>query len=159
MTPTLTEADLEPFARSGHAWRWRDPRYDVLPDHVLRSIRALRHATAQQYFGQSLLVDRWIRDCPAREIEADANDENLVSGWLQGCGADTEMVVASWSENEAVYLPWGVFRTYWSSFCYPSSDDVTVWPPDQRWGLSFSHSGMFYWRAGGQAGDIQPSRP
>jgi hypothetical protein len=156
MRPALTEADLEPFPSSGYAWRWRDPKYDVLPDDVLRSIRALRRDKAQQFFRPSLLIDEWIRDRPAREIGTDAHDERLVSEWLRECGADTDMVIASWSEDEAVYLPWMVFRKYWSSFCYPSSDDVTVWPPDERWGLSFSHSGTFYWRSRGHAPDVQP---
>jgi len=146
MTCTLTEDDLEPCTHSGYAWRWSDPSYDVLPDHVLLSIHALRRGKARQCFQQSLLIDQWTRDDPAREIETGA-DENLVSEWLDGCGAGTEMVIASWSEDEAVYLPWAVFRNYWSSFCYPSTDDVTVWPSDGQWGLSFSHSGRFAWRA------------
>ena len=119
----LTEADLEPFTQSAYAWRWCDPKRDVLPDDVLRSIRALRRGKAREYF-----------------------QENLFSEWLQGCGADTEMVIVSWSEDEAVYLPWAVFRKYWSVFCYTSSDDVTVWPLDERWGLSFAHWGVFSWR-------------
>ena len=146
---TVTEADFAPWTASGYAWRWRDPKFDVLPDDVLQSIRALRRERARQCFQQSLSIDRWIRDRPAREIEIDALDETLVSEWLRECDLDTEMVIASWSEDEALYLPWAVFSEHWSSFCYPSSDDVTVWPPDQRWGLSFSHSGVFYWRAGG----------
>src|SRR5688572_12499649 len=104
----LTEADLEPFTSSGYAWRWRDAKSDVLPDDVLRSIRALRRDKAQEYFPQSILIDGWIRDCPTREIETDAHDENCVSEWLRECGTDTEMVIASWGEHEALFLPWEV---------------------------------------------------
>jgi hypothetical protein len=157
MASTLTGADLEPFTSSGYAWRWRDPKYDVLPDDVLRSIRALRRDKAQHYCQQSLSIDRWVRDRPAREIETDAHDENFVSEWLRECAADTEMVIASWGDDEAVYLPWKVFRKYWSSFCYPSSDDVTLWPLNDEWGLSFSHDGVFHWRLGGPADDVPPT--
>jgi len=121
-----------------------------MPEDVLRSIWALRRDKARQYFPQSLRIDEWIRERPAREIDIDAHDENLVSEWLRECVSDAEMVIASWSEAEALYLPWSVFRKYWSSFCYPSSDDVTVWPPDEQWGLSFAHSGKFSWRDAGE---------
>ena len=112
---------------------------------------ATRH---RQYFRQSLLIDRWILDSRSGQIETEAQDENSVSESLRECVTDTDMVMASWSEDEAVYLPWAVFTRYWPSFCYPSSDDVTVWPSDEQWGLSFSHSGMFSWRARGRAGDL-----
>jgi hypothetical protein len=143
----LTETDLEPWTSSGRAWRWRDRTYDVLPDDVLRLIRAVRRDTAQQYFQESLVVDRWIRDRPTREIDIDAHDEDSVPEWLRECAMDGAMVIASWSDAEALYLPWTVFTKYWSSFCYPSSDDVTVWSLDEQSGVSFTHSGTFYWRA------------
>ena len=146
MVPALTEADLEPFTASGLSWRWRDVKYDILPDGVLRSIRALRRDGSRRCFPQSLLIDAWIRDRPAREIDIEAHDANFVSEWLREHVSDAESVIASWSDEEALYLPWAVFSEYWSSFCYPGSDDVTVWPPDEQWGLSFSHSGVFYWR-------------
>jgi hypothetical protein len=151
MTPEPTPADLEPFAASGHAWRWRDPKYDVLPDDVLQAIQAVRRPKAEDYFQPSLNIDRWVRAQPAREVTTDDHDEAAVAEWL-GAGTDpNEMVIASWSETEAIYLPWSVFRKYWSSFCYPSSDDVTVWPVDESFGLSYSHRGVFYWRSRNRA--------
>ena len=147
MTPVLTEADLEPYAASGFAWRWRNPKYEVLPAGVLQSIRAVRRPKAEEYFQPSLTIDKWVRERPMREIETEAHEQKVVSDWLRACVPQAEMVIASWSQDEAVYLPWSVFANYWSSFCYKSSDDVTVWPQDERWGLSFTYRGAFYWRS------------
>lgn len=147
LTIELTDADLGPYTSSGFAWRWKEPKYDVLSEAVLHSIRALRRTAAGQQFQSALALDRWARDSPEREIRTTGHDESVVTRWLLECRTESEMVLASWSEDEAVYLPWSVFSTYWSSFCYPSSDDVTVWPPSERWALSYSHSGAFYWKS------------
>jgi hypothetical protein len=147
MTPEPRPVDLEPFSASGYAWRWRNPKYDVLPDDILQAIHAVRHPKAQDYFQPSLNIDRWVRAQPAQEITTDDHEEDAVAEWLGAGTLASQMVIASWSEDEAIYLPWSVFRKYWSSFCYPSSDDVTVWPVDESFGLSYSHIGVFHWRS------------
>lgn len=147
MTPTLTEDDLEPFTSSGLAWRWRDPKYDVLPDTALQGIRSIKKTKSEEFFRPSIDIDNWVRARPAREIDTEATTDAAVSEWLLAGGVGDEMVIASWSEQEAIYLPFVVFSTYWSSFCYPASDDVTIWPADERWGLSYSHRGVLYWRS------------
>lgn len=147
MNMVLTDDDLEPFSASGFAWRWKDPKHSVLPDNALESVRALRRPVARLQFQPSLEMDRWVRDNPGREIDTDANPEGAVAAWLSLAGFGSDLVIASWSEDEAVYLPLLTFATYWSAFCYPSSDDVTVWPLTRLWAISYAHSGQFFWRA------------
>jgi hypothetical protein len=70
-----------------------------------------------------------------------------VEDWLRRLVTSDYVVVACWSETDAVLLPWNVFCRSWSAFCYPSSDDVIVFPLTEEWILAFSHEGTFYWRA------------
>jgi hypothetical protein len=82
MTPGLTEAGLEPFATGGYAWRWRGPKYDVLPADVLQSIRALRRDRAHQVFRPSLLID----DGSAIALRAKSRPMHMTTNSFQnGC--------------------------------------------------------------------------
>ena len=143
----LTDDDLEPYTSSGYAWRWNDPKYAVLPDAALKSIKTLRRQVARAQFEPSLEVDHWVRERPDRTVHTDTMEEEAVSGWLNQGGSSSDVVIASWSEDEAIYLPWPVFTRYWSSFCYPASDDVTVWPLTNPWALSYDYIGAFHWRS------------
>ena len=143
----LIDDDLEPYTSSGYAWRWRDPKQGLIPDTVLTSVKKLRRQAARAQFEPSLEVDRWVRERPERAVETDSKEAQAVSAWLNQGGSGSDMVIASWSADEAIYLPWPVFTEYWSSVCYPASDDVTVWPQSNLWALSYDHIGAFYWRS------------
>ena len=44
----------------------------------------------------------------------------------------------------AICVSWGVFCQYWDDFCYPASDDVTIWPLSEEWFLIYDHSEKFF---------------
>ncbi|HKV52762.1 MAG TPA: hypothetical protein VJO52_16325 [Gemmatimonadaceae bacterium] len=48
-------------------------------------------------------------------------------------------VIVSWDADTAVITSWPVFVTYWTDFCYASSDDVTIWEPTKPWTLCYYH--------------------
>lgn len=49
-------------------------------------------------------------------------------------------VVVSWDARTAAMVPWGVFCDHRADFCYPASDDVTVWPlAGEEWLLEVDH--------------------
>jgi hypothetical protein len=45
-----------------------------------------------------------------------------------------------------VRLPALLFVGRWDDFCFPSSDDVTVYPADERWLLEYAHREEFVFR-------------
>jgi hypothetical protein len=53
--------------------------------------------------------------------------------------SDTERIILSWDERTALETSWRTFRGRWENFCYPSSDDVTIVPIDERWTLCYHH--------------------
>jgi hypothetical protein len=138
--------DTGPYTASGLAWRWNDPKYDVLPASALDSIRVLQPAKSRALFPRLLDLDRLAREAPDRLLPTGQATEKQVGEWLAQGSSVREDVIASWSEEEAILLPWQVFTAHWSSFCYPSSDDVTIVPLSERWVASYSHEELFFWK-------------
>ena len=139
--------DLRPFTESAYAWRWQDPKYDVLPDAVLSSVQAIRPARARTLAMHLHDLHLWALDLPGGTIDTAEVPENEVSLALVSIDSDlAQPVVASWGHDDAILLPWSNFARYWSAFCYPSSDDVTVVPLSEPWALSYAHHEKFFWR-------------
>jgi hypothetical protein len=138
--------DMGPYTASGLAWRWNDPKYHVLPPSALDSIRALKPPKSRALFPMLLDLDRLAREAPDRSIQTGEATDKQVEEWLAQGSSVREDVIASWNKEEAVLLPWHVFTAHWSSFCYPSSDDVTIVPLSERWVASYSHEERFFWK-------------
>ncbi|MDB4906255.1 MAG: hypothetical protein JWO05_1039 [Gemmatimonadetes bacterium] len=52
-------------------------------------------------------------------------------------------VLVSWDRRTAVVTDWETFIVLWDDLCYPSSDDVTIWPFDGQWTLCYRHYEIF----------------
>jgi hypothetical protein len=74
---------------------------------------------------------------------ADISDDEG-RAWLrqQHNGLDAIVIIA-WSPECVLRTNWRIFTDYWSDFCYPSSDDVAVWPEAERWILFYDHEEQF----------------
>lgn len=121
------------------AWRWTDSRYAVLPEAVLLQLQPLRPQEAQSAFErtQSFQQDSGIAH------SADVSDKEGCA-WLRARHSGlSEIVTVSWSSDCALRTSWQIFIEHWSDFCYPSSDDVTVWPDSERWVLFYHHYQQF----------------
>lgn len=57
--------------------------------------------------------------------------------------APGEQVSVVWDRKTAISLPWEAFVAYWDDFCYPSSDDVFVFPENSQRLLAWSHDAVF----------------
>ena len=57
----------------------------------------------------------------------------------------SELVTVRWDTSTAVKTTWEVFTDYWDDFCYPSSDDVEVFPESIEWLLLYRHWEQFEW--------------
>jgi len=67
-------------------------------------------------------------------------DSPEIQHWLLARASDlNQTVVVSWNNDLAALVKWEVFCKYWDDFCYPSSDDVAVFPLSAEWILFYSH--------------------
>ena len=60
--------------------------------------------------------------------------------------APTEAVLISWDARTAAMTDWELFVAHWDDFCYPASDDVTVFPLGGEWVLCYHHYEVFQFR-------------
>ena len=121
------------------AWRWTDSRYSVLPDTVLSQLKPLGAEEARLAFehAQSFQRDSGVTR------SADVSDDDGCH-WLRAQhGSLSDIVTVSWSPECALRTSWQIFTDHWSDFCYPSSDDVTVWSDSERWVLFYDHCEQF----------------
>jgi hypothetical protein len=44
----------------------------------------------------------------------------------------------------AVLTADSVFQRYWDDFCYPSSDDVLIWPRSDAWAAVYRHEEVIF---------------
>ena len=120
------------------AWRWTQSSHSVLPPDVLARIRPLSSAEAAQVHASSYFPHSGAAD------SCSAEDETSVRNWLRRVQPDLgARVFIGWSEDLAVETSWDIFTEYWSDFCYPSSDDVTIVPVAGSWRLIYHHYEQF----------------
>ena len=121
------------------AWRWTDSRYTVLSEVVLSQLQPLGAQDAQLEFERA----RNFQEDSGIAHSADVSDEDGCA-WLRARHDGlSNIVTISWSPDCALRTSWQIFTEHWSDFCYPSSDDVTVWPDSERWVLFYHHHEQF----------------
>ncbi|WP_426959617.1 hypothetical protein [Muricoccus radiodurans] len=139
----LTPLDAFPLR-----WRWTDPRHRLLNAADLQRIRPLTAAHARAV--ETAWRARWptAHLFPTRQ---DANtlpaadlDEDTVRTWLRARLPPAAPIHVSWTQGWAVLTDTDLFTTHWPSFCYPSSDDAVIAPPDLAWALTFHHEEAFH---------------
>ena len=129
-------------------WRWTDSRWNKLPDDALNSIQPLSESKSRElcqyslaFSNQSGLIES-LFDFVSR-IDA-SDDSPEIRQWLLELLSDlNQTVVVSWDNELAALVSWKVFCEYWDDFCYPSSDDVAIFPLSGEWMLFYSHDEYF----------------
>jgi hypothetical protein len=134
-------SDFAPLDDFPLVWRWTRRSHDLLPTAVLATIRPLSPAAARALAAEAAARCRGRR---ASELDlsilAEWDDADSVRGRLQELEIeDNEQIILSWSQSVALLTRWGTFARYWDAFCYPSSDDVTVWSRTGDWTLCYRH--------------------
>ncbi len=144
----IAENDFRSIDSFPLKWRWTDPRWNKLPDDALKAIQPLAETKAHelcQYFLQfcdnsSLSMSSFEH---IEQVDASA-EESEIPHWLLTCSSNlNETVIVSWDNNLAVLVKWKVFCEFWDDFCYPSSDDVAIFPSSEEWMSFYSHSEYF----------------
>jgi hypothetical protein len=138
---SLELGDVVPIEGFELAWRWTDPKHAVLPGPVLADIRPLSNKKALTFADEALRralprpVSEWDFSISAERDDPESVRRRLSELFIR---RDCEVIV-SWNRELAILTTWGTFIRYWDEFCYPSSDDVTVWSPDAPWALVYRH--------------------
>ena len=131
------------------AWRWTDKKYCVLSESELNQIAPLDPNEAQNAWLKSLQFldkDHAFRPNPLlfrSIVEIDATDALLVASWLRSRMKGNEIII-SWQPDLAVKSTTSLFVQHWNDFCYPASDDVSIWPTDESWVIHYWHEEVFY---------------
>jgi hypothetical protein len=144
-TVPLGANDFTPLAGFALAWRWTDRRWNLLPDTALASIRPLSQPAARRAWltlKPLFHPHDWALNPEHFDalLETDTRDDAApVREWLGRVVPPGGDVLVLWDPAVAVLTTEPVFRTYWDDFCYPSSDDVQIWPLSDAWAASYFH--------------------
>jgi hypothetical protein len=131
-------------------WRWTDPKYCLMPEKDLNRIHPLDEESAKIVWEKSLTFvceENDFSPSPKlfKEIDSvEAVDKESVTTWLRN-KLETSQIIVSWQPDSAVITDMDTFLKYWDDFCYPSSDDVSVWPENEAWVLNYSHEEVFWY--------------
>jgi hypothetical protein len=130
------------------AWRWTQSEHGIMPPHILARIVPLEASEAAQINERSLTFYQESRTLSPSVFGAIVSQRadipvDEARAWLLEQQPSDLSVFVSWQHDLAVRTTWRVFVDYWDSFCYPSSDDVAVWPESEEWVLAYHHYELF----------------
>ena len=140
----IEENDFQPLDSFPIKWRWTDSHWNKLPDESLKKLHPLTESKADEIFHYFLKFydQSGIDKSLFENIEQiDTSGEKLeICHWLLSCLPNlNQTIIVSWNNRMAVLVEWKVFCEYWDDFCYPASDDVTIFPISEEWSLLYSH--------------------
>ena len=118
----------------------------VIPDSALSQLEPIEAGEASDVDSRhrSSLAGLHLRDDMFISILYQDASRGAASEFLASLGiADATPVCLSWNGTTALRTTWTVFRQYWSDFCYPASDDVSITPEDESWLLLYFHWEQF----------------
>lgn len=125
------------------AWRWTNPSHNVLPPEVMAQIVPLDEVAVPS----GLAVRDQLNRAQVIDIRSMSTcDVDEARRWLRELPVDpAEKIVIDWGLRSAVQTTWEIFTRFWDDFCYPSSDDVEIYPPSGDWILLYHHWELFEW--------------
>jgi hypothetical protein len=143
-------------------WRFIDEKYDKLPANHLELLQPLdkvgakflsEYISAVNLHGDVPFKEGFFRTIDkARILEGNQRE---IKKWLYQRGIPfAELVFLSWSQENAMVVPWKIFVKYFDSFYYSISDDLTVINKTLAWALLFYHEDEIYF---GTNKDFKPS--
>lgn len=130
------------------AWRWTDSSYALFSNSTLAQMEPVKLGEAEDLFRQSLQF--LSHDYLSTEVfeSVTRTGANICTNdgcaWLRKQQPDLSVKVSvSWDKDIAIQTTWEIFSAHWDDFCYPSSDDVVVWPESKYWALLYHHEQEF----------------
>lgn len=131
-------------------WRFTEEQYGKLPEEHIAQLKPLDNEAAQ-FLADFISKTNLHSDFPfkkdffptidkARILEG---NEKEIKEWLYQRGLPFEKpVFLSYSNEEAMIVPWKLLIKYFDSFYY--ADDLTIIDKSLNWALLFFHEGEIY---------------
>ena len=150
----LEEQDFIKMRRFPLAYRWTDSRFWKASKTHLEQIRPISPDTATQLwvnlcgnmFGETLthpIVELQLSSHDG-SYQIEENQKHDVVKWLRfNLPNKPNQIAIFWEPAMAVLTNRNLFVNHWDNFCYPSSDDVFVWPLNVSWLLHYHHEEVF----------------
>jgi hypothetical protein len=134
---TLETTDINDFSLK---WRWIDPDYLLMPVEDLNKIVPLSADSASMVFEETLHL--------LKGSDIENKGERISAEQVDGCRyldriKGEKRILVNWDSDCSVITTAEVFIKYWKNFCYPISDDVTIWPESKAWLLHYFHDEVF----------------
>ena len=144
----IEESDFRSIDSFPLKWRWTDSRWNKLSNDALDFIQPLSESKSRELCQYSLRFSNHsglIESLFEHISQIETSDESPeIRQWLLDRSSDlNQTVVVSWDNELAALASWRVFCEYWNDFCYPSSDDVAIFPLSGEWMLFYSHDEYF----------------
>jgi hypothetical protein len=128
------DVETIPLNEFALAWRWTGPTHASLPAEVLQNIQALSPSSARA------LAEHAVEICSHDSYTLQCSTPDSFTSFLSGLPIpEQQNVYVSWDQETAVIAPWSLVREFWDDFCYPASDDVSIWPLKGSWSLCYHH--------------------
>ena len=142
---TLKTDSIENFV---YKWRWTEEKYCLMPANDLLKIHPLDKSSSKKVWEKSLTFPNGEFEIVSGNTnfintEIPESEKHTVLSWLEDKLLNGNIIV-SWQPDAAVLTQTNIFIKYWEEFCYPSSDDVTVWPENEKWVLQYRHYEQFW---------------
>ena len=134
MNLEFVEIDSSPLA-----WRWNSPTHGDLSLEELSQIHPLSERAATHL--HETLKGYSFED----QIKFDASGkEEAVSHWLEdSLPREEKEIILLWEPTVGILTKRELFIRKWDDFCYPSSDDIDIFPQSNNFLLRYSHFEVF----------------
>jgi len=143
----IDTAEIIPFEEFELNWRWDDvhnpnisleDKGQIKPLSIVESKRinkVIDYFESESNFCKTFESTDWFRVSSEtkKSIEKFSNDfHELTEGY-------NENLFISWNRSTCIYTTKEIFMKYWSDFCYPSSDNITIISELTNWVYFYNH--------------------
>ena len=154
MSLKFVENDFLKMKEFALAWRWTDTNYWKASESELGKIRPLTVDSSRRLwdelcnktFGEKQSIKESFFIDNAISCQTDGDPAQVIK-WLKRIIPNKcTQLALFWKQDMAIITEHALFVPHWDDFCYPSSDDVIIWPIDAKWVLFYHHSEVFYFK-------------
>lgn len=131
-------------------WRFTEEQYGKLPEEHIAQLKPIDNEAAQ-FLADLISKTNLHSDIPFKKdffrtidkVRILEGNEKEIKEWLYQRGLPFEKpVFLSYSNEEAMIVPWKLLIKYFDSFYY--ADDLTIIDKSLNWALLFFHEGEIY---------------
>lgn len=146
--PEICEQDFTYGSAFELIYRFTDSRHTVLSPTELKEIQPVSELKAKEvsdyvlsfYDEKGQLNETLVQEIIGMDVTQDKVD---AGEWLRNLLPNADSIIISWDTKNCVVTNTDIFCQYWDAFCYPSSDDVTIFSMSSNWIMSYAHYERF----------------